>query len=175
MADNAAPRAAAPQSTSSVPVTVSMAINSPAPAMAGVASNIENLAALSRVIPVVIPAIIVNPEREIPGSTAKIWATPMIAAWGTVGLSRFRVLDPRSSPIKSAMAVPISSQPTDSGLRKFASTPSFSSSPPMASGIVPTIIRMARVRALTVPPESSTSTSWSAGKPTINCSHVRRK
>ena len=67
MADRTAPRAAAPQSTSAASLKASIATRSPAPAIAGVASNIENRAAASRVIPVAIPATIETPEREMPG------------------------------------------------------------------------------------------------------------
>ena len=72
IADRTAPRAADPQSTSSVPVSASIAIKSPAPAIAGVASNIENLAAAARVMPKPSPATIVSPDRETPGRTARI-------------------------------------------------------------------------------------------------------
>ena len=67
-----APNKVAYQFTGAAAFTVLTASNKPAPAMAGVASSIENLAAAARVIPSPRAIDIVIPDREIPGSTDNI-------------------------------------------------------------------------------------------------------
>ena len=67
-----APNKAAYQFTGAAAFTALTASNKPAPAMAGVASSIENLAAAARVIPSPRAIDIVIPDREIPGSTDNI-------------------------------------------------------------------------------------------------------
>ena len=58
-------------------LSISIAVRSPAPAMAGIASKNENLAASSEDNPIINPAQIVAPERDIPGMMANAWAKPM--------------------------------------------------------------------------------------------------
>ena len=67
-----APNKAAYQFTGAAAFTELAASNKPAPAMAGVASSMENLAAAARVIPSPIAIDIVIPDRELPGSTDSI-------------------------------------------------------------------------------------------------------
>ncbi len=51
-------------------------MNSPAPAVIGIASRNENLAADSRSIPIHRAAVMVMPERETPGDNAIACAKP---------------------------------------------------------------------------------------------------
>ena len=55
-----------------------------APRTAGRLIRKENFTAKSRRSPVAIPAVIVVPERERPGTTATHWHRPMISASNTV-------------------------------------------------------------------------------------------
>ena len=67
-----APKKAADKFTVVSASTALTASNKPAPAIAGVASIMENLAAAVRFIPSPIAADIVTPDREMPGSTENI-------------------------------------------------------------------------------------------------------
>lgn len=59
----------------------SMSVINPAPATAGIASKNEKRAAALRSRPANKPAVIVIPERDVPGINAITCATPIIAAF----------------------------------------------------------------------------------------------
>ena len=67
-----APNKTAYQFTGAGAFSALAASNKPDPAMAGVASSMENLAAAARVIPSPTAIDIVIPDRETPGSTDSI-------------------------------------------------------------------------------------------------------
>jgi hypothetical protein len=73
----------------------------PPPAMAGTARRNENLAASMPLRPRPKPAVIVIPDREMPGKRAVACAAPTSRASDTVAPSRVRarrVMNPESNP-----------------------------------------------------------------------------
>src|SRR5690606_31724192 len=70
----------APHSEQLPPSSISNPLNSPLAMMMGMASRKENLAAARRSRPQNRPAVMVTPERDVPGIRAITWATPMINA-----------------------------------------------------------------------------------------------
>lgn len=53
----------------------------PDPARSGIPEKKEKVSAVAGDIPVIMPAIVVIPERDVPGISASIWAAPTITAW----------------------------------------------------------------------------------------------
>ena len=68
----------------------------------------ENLAASDRSKPRPIPVEIVSPEREMPGSTANNWATPIARA--SLGLASSSFRDPNGSRLAIANTKPVTTR-----------------------------------------------------------------
>ena len=101
--------------------------------MVGMESRNENLAAVVRLRPSSRAALMVTPERDVPGTSASAWARPMSRAWLKLSVSlvpRNRSAAPRSTPkpmVAQAMVVMDRHSP---------STLSLNRKPAMTTGIV---------------------------------------
>ncbi len=78
------------QSTITSEVATSSSFTADASTMMGIANRNENLEAVSRVMPRNRPAVMVTPEREVPGTRAMAWAMPTRTASFQFSLSRVR-------------------------------------------------------------------------------------
>ena len=70
-------------------LTTSRTLSTTLPRIVGMERTKEYSAANLRFIPQATPAVIVEPEREIPGRTATAWTPPTISASFTVIVSAF--------------------------------------------------------------------------------------
>ena len=101
MAERIAPQVRACQSTGPLASSRSLNLNSPAPAMVGMESRKEKRAEASRLNPIISPAVMVMPEREVPGISASAWATPMNSTSFQVRPCSSRARRPRRSAYHS--------------------------------------------------------------------------
>ena len=112
--------------------------------MPGIASRKLNRAAPERESPSARPAVMVMPDRDVPGISASACAQPIASACGQVSEnSSFRPRPKRSAryiSIPKKLSVPA----TKSGLRKFASMKSPNARPTRPTGMVATRICHAR-------------------------------
>ena len=70
-------------------------------------SDYENRADEGRLKFLIMPAVIVEPDLDIPGNNAKTWERPIQMASLQLSSSKLRCLVPVFSPITRIMAVPI--------------------------------------------------------------------
>ena len=108
----------------------------PAPIISGTEIRKENLAADCRSRSLSIAPVMVTPEREIPGKSAKIWNIPIQNASFQFIFSKVRFLSPIFSAIASSTAVPIKKIAVIFGLSKNPSKNLFKVKPAMPAGIV---------------------------------------
>ena len=90
-----------PMASHSTPVCASVSRRRdpyrPAPSVIGVASRKLKRAADSRVSPRARPAVMVAPDRLIPGSSASAWLKPIVSAAGALTCSSSRLRRPKRS------------------------------------------------------------------------------
>ena len=110
-----------------------------APRITGRDRKNENFTAFSLEIPKKRPALIVMPDREIPGINAHIWAHPIIRAGGkdnSFFCSFINLVKYKTIPVK------MSEKETKRGFWNKFEIVSLKTSPTTPLGIVPAIIRI---------------------------------
>ncbi len=144
MKDSRVPQAMACQSVAPPWSMSSRVLRAPAAVIRGMDSQKEKRAASSRRSPRKRAAVMVMPEREVPGISARAWARPTSRASFRVRLLSGRRRDPVASDHQSRrpkpMVVVAMTQPARSSL----ATISFSRMPASPAGMVPRMTAQAR-------------------------------
>ena len=122
----------------------SLVLSVPAPRIMGIDSKNENLAAASRVKPSISAAVIVIPEREVPGISESACANPIIIISRKLRLYSSLTCLPFTSDHHSRAPNPMVVAAIIKGLRRLSSRPLLITKPNAMAGMEAKIIHQAK-------------------------------